>query len=141
MLVHNGTIDMNFYPVNPGTSLATGQHNTFEAVSLGDRALRGSELQIVSKKHSANAKLTVQASRAKDGITFRRLRLGPEELTLEIGRDTERAIAYANGSSIYNYDLIDAIQKNPVLAAALSFVVGTVLWPWVRKTLFPNSGD
>jgi hypothetical protein len=103
--------------------------------------LRGNALQILTTVHAAAPLLDVRASHAKDNIAFSRLRLGPEALTLEVGRDTERALAYANGSSIYNYDLIDAIQKNLVLASALSAILGTALWQWVRKNLFSQSGD
>jgi len=141
MLVHGGSIDLHFYPANPALAIWTGADQTFEAVSLGDGFLRASGLQIVSTGHSAAPLLDVRASQAKNDLTLSRLKLGPEALTLDIGRDTEKALAYANGSSLYNYDLIDAIQKNLVLASALSAILGTALWQWVRKNLFPKSGD
>jgi hypothetical protein len=141
MLVHGGSINLHFYPANPALPIYTGPDQSFEAVSLGDGMLRGSALQILTTVHVAAPLLDVRASNAKDNITFSRLRLGPEALTLEVGRDTERALAYANGSSIYNYDLIDAIQKNLVLASALSAILGTALWQWVKKNLFSNSSD
>ncbi|MGA2852313.1 MAG: hypothetical protein ABSE46_25180 [Terracidiphilus sp.] len=141
MLVHGGSINLHFYPANPVLPIFTGPDQTFEAVSLGSGVLRAGGLQIVSTDQSALPLLAVKASRAKDDLTFSRLRLGSEALTLEIGRDTEQALVYANGSSVYNYDLIDAMQKNLVLATALSALLGTALWQWVRKNLFSISGD
>jgi hypothetical protein len=60
-------------------------------------------------------------------------------LKLDIGRDAESAVAYANGSSLYNYDLIDVIQKNPILSFAFAAVLVPTLWKWIRKNCFPNN--
>jgi hypothetical protein len=59
-------------------------------------------------------------------------------LKVDVGRDNEKAVARANGSSIYNYDLIAAIQKNPILSFAFAAVLVPGLWKWVRKNCFPN---
>ncbi len=138
MLVYRGKIDLHFNPANPALSIWTGPKQTFEAVSLGDDTLRGSGLQVVATQHSATPRLDVR-TRSSGGITFSRLKLGADMLRLDIGRDTESAMAYANGSSLYNYDLIDAIQKNPILSFAFAAVLVPTLWKWVRKNCFLNS--
>ena len=138
MLVNRGKIDLHFNPANPALSIWTGPKQTFEAVSLGDNTLRGSGLQVVATQHSISPRLDVR-TRSADGITFSRLKLGSDMLKLDIGRDAERAVAYANGSSLYNYDLIDAIQKNPILSFAFATVLVPTLWKWIRKNCFPNN--
>ena len=137
MLVNRGKIDLHFNPANPALSIWTGPKQTFEAVSLGDSSLRGSGLQVVAAQHSITPRLDVR-TRSADNITFSRLKIGSDMLKLDIGRDAERAVAYANGSSLYNYDLIDAIQKNPVLSFAFATVLVPILWKWIRKNCFPN---
>lgn len=137
MLVSRGKIDLHFNPANPELSIWTGPKQTFEAVSLGDSTLRGSGLQVVATQHSMVPRLDVR-TRSADRITFSRLRLGSDMLRLDIGRDAESAVAYANGSSLYNYDLIDAIQKNPILSFAFATVLVPTLWKWIRKNCFPN---
>jgi len=142
MLVPGGRIDLHFNPANPAVPIWTGTDQTFEAVSLGDGTLRGSGLQILSvlrsKDHPA---LDVRASPAGNGITFGRLKLGSETLRLDIGRDSEKAKAYAVGVSLSNYDLIAAIQKNPILSFAFAVVLVPALWKWVRKNCFPNMSE
>lgn len=137
MLVNRGKIDLHFNPANPALLIWTGPKQTFEAVSLGDNTLRGSGLQVVATQHSIAPRLDVRA-RSADSITFSRLKLGSDMLKLDIGRDAERAVAYENGSSLYNYDLIDAIQKNPILSFAFATVLVPTLWKWVGKNCFPN---
>ncbi len=140
MLVHGGTIDLHFNPANPALHIWTGPDQTFEAVSLGDNYLRGSALQIVTTQPSKAPRLDVRASHGTADITFSRLKLGSAALKLDIGRDNENALAYADGSSLYNYDLIDAIQKNPILSFAFAAVMVPALWKWIRKNCFPDSG-
>jgi hypothetical protein len=62
-------------------------------------------------------------------------------LKLDIGRESERAMAYTNGSSIYNYDLVAAIQKNPFVSFAFATVLVPALWKWVRKNCFPSTSE
>ena len=138
MLVSRGKIDLHFNPANPALSIWTGPKQTFEAVSLGDDTLRGSGLQIVAIQRSIAPLLDVQ-SRSAGSITFSHLKLGSGMLKLDIGRVAERAVAYANGSSLYNYDLINAIQKNPILSFAFATVLVPTLWTWIRKNCFPNT--
>jgi hypothetical protein len=137
MLVNHGKIDLHFNPANPALSIFTGRAQTFEGVSLGDNTLRGSRLRIVATQGLTKPLLDVQP-RSAHGITFGALKLGSNMLKLDIGRDAENAVAYANGQSIYNYDLIDAIQKNPILSFAFATVLVPALWQWVKKNCFPQ---
>jgi hypothetical protein len=141
MLAHSGKIDLHFNPANPAVTIFTGPDQTFEAVSLGDNMLRAVGLQVVSERHPAALRLDVRPSPSDSGITFSRLKLGSDMLKLDIGRDTEKAVAYANGSSLYNYDLIDVIQKNPILSFAFASVLVPALWNWIRKNCFPTMSD
>ncbi len=138
MIVPRGKIDLHFNPANPALSIWTGPKQTFEAVSLGDSTLRGSGLRVVATQRSIVARLDVR-TRSADSITFSRLKLGSEMLKLDIGRAAELAVAYENGSSLYNYDLIDVIQKNPILSFAFATVLVPTLWQWIRKNCFPKS--
>jgi hypothetical protein len=139
ILVPSGKIDLHFNPANPSLPISTGSEQTFEAVSLGDNALRGRSLQVLSVGHSKGPpKLDVQAHPSENLISFRHLKLGSDALKLDIGANSEKAVAYEDGSSIYNYDLIAAIQKNPVLSFAFAAVLAPALWNWVRKNCFPN---
>lgn len=140
MLVGRGKIDLHFNPVNPLLPIFTGPKQTFEAVSLGDSALQASGLQVVATRHSTAPRLDVR-TRSAGRITVSRLKLGADMLKLDIGRDAETAVAYENGSSLYNYDLIDAIQKNPILSFAFASVLVPTLWKWVRKNCFPNINE
>jgi hypothetical protein len=140
MLVQRGKIDLHFNPANPALSIWTGPKQTFEAVSLGGSTLRGSGLQVVATEHPMAPRLEVRTGSAAS-ITFSRLRLGSDMLRLDIGRDAESAVAYVDGSSFYNYDLIDAIQKNPILSFAFATVLVPTLWNWIRKNCFPKMGE
>jgi hypothetical protein len=137
LLVYRGKIDLHFNPANPVLPIFAGPNQTFDAVSLGDGRLRGSGLQVVATQHPIGQRLDVR-TRSTDKITFSRLKLGSDMLKLDIGRDAESAVAYENGSSIYNYDLIDTIQKNPILSFAFATVLVPTLWKWVGKNCFPS---
>jgi hypothetical protein len=137
MLVQRGKIDLHFNPSNPVLKIWTGPQQTFEGVSLGDNTLRAKGLQVVATGQPMAPRLEVRADSA-NSITLGRLRLGSDMLRLDIGRDAENALAYVNGSSFYNYDLIDAIQKNPILSFAFATVLVPALWNWIRKNCFPK---
>ncbi len=141
MLAHSGKIDLHFNPANPAVAIWTGPDQTFEGVSLGDNMLRAGGLQVVSEQRATTPRLDVRTSRGESGITFSRLKLGSDSLKLDVGRDTEKAVAYANGFSLFNYDLIDVIQKNPILSFAFAAVLVPALWKWIRKNCFPNMSD
>lgn len=137
MLVSRGKIDLHFNPANPQLSIFTGPKQTFEAVSLGESTLRGRGLKVVAAQQSIAPRLDVRSASA-GSITFSRLRIGEDMLKLDIGRDAESAAVYISGSSLYNYDLIDAIQKNPILSFAFATVLVPALWNWIRKNCFPK---
>jgi hypothetical protein len=142
LLVPSGKIDLHFNPANPSLPIWTGKGQTFEAVSLGDGTLRAGRLEIKSVSRAKDAaNLDVRAVGSGEGITFSRLKLGSEMARLDIGRDSEKARAYADGSSLYNYDLIAAIQANPILSFAFAVVLVPALWKWVRKNCFPDMSD
>jgi hypothetical protein len=142
LLVPSGKIDLHFNPANPSLPIWTGKGQTFEAVSLGDGTLRAGRLEIrsVSRPKDA-ANLDVRAAGSGQGITFSRLKLGSEMARVDIGRDSEKAKAYAGGSSLYNYDLMAAIQANPILSFAFAVVLVPALWKWVRKNCFPDMSE
>ena len=140
MVVHGGKIDLHFNPMNPALAIWTGPEQTFEAVSLGGGSLRTQAVQIVSTKRAKAPQLDVRGSRSGDGVTVSRLKLGADKLKVDIGRDTETAKVRANGASVYNYDLIAAIQKNPILAIPLG-ALAPALWIWVRKNCFPEKKE
>jgi hypothetical protein len=140
IVVHGGKIDLHFNPVNPALAIWTGPEQTFEAVSLGGGSLRTQAVQIVSTKRAKAPQLDVRGSRSGDGVTVSRLKLGADKLKVDIGRDTETAKVRANGASVYNYDLIAAIQKNPILAIPLG-ALAPALWIWVRKNCFPEKKE
>jgi hypothetical protein len=142
ILVPAGKIDLHFNPSNPALPIYTGKGQTFEAVSLGDGSLRARALQIRSISRVSDApSLDVRAVDPAAGITLSRLKLGSEMARVDIGRDQEKARAYAYGSSLYNYDLIAAIQANPILSFAFAVVLLPALWKWVRKNCFPNLSE
>jgi len=136
LLVSRGKIDLHFNPANPQLSIFTGRNRTFEAVSLGENTLRGRRLKVVAAQQSIAPRLEVY-NRSAGSITFSRLRIGEDMLRLDIGRDAESAMAYANGSSIYTYDLIEVIEKNPILSFAFASVLVPALGNWIRKNCFP----
>jgi hypothetical protein len=139
IIVTGGRINLHVNPANPELPIWTGQDQTFEAVSLGDGTLRGRGLQLISMDtRKAPPELDVRAESSARSISLSRLKLGADKMRIDIGKDPEKAKAYANGSSIYTYDLIAGIQKNPILSFALGVVLVPALWKWVRKNCFPN---
>jgi hypothetical protein len=141
-LVSGGKIDLHFNPANPAVSIWTGTAQTFEAVSLGENTLHGGGMQVVSANRSGSpAKLDVRASPVKVEISFGHLKLGSDKLQVDVGADGEKAVAYANGASLYNYDLIAAIQKNPILGFVFAAVLVPALWVWVKRNLFPGAAE
>jgi hypothetical protein len=136
-LVTGGKIDLHFNPANPAVSIWTGNAQTFEAVSLGANTLHAARMKVVSANGSTGpAKLDIKAS-SKGEVTLSHLKLGSDKLLVDIGADGEKAIVYANGESQYNYDLIAAVQKNPILGFVFAAVLVPALWVWVKKNLFP----
>ncbi len=142
ILVPNGKIDLHFNPANPALPIWTGANQTFEAVSLGEDVLRATSLQIIpNKKLDAPAKLDIRGHPVGSSLSLGHLKIGADNLKLEAGNDLEKAMAYSEGSSLYNYDLVDAVQKNPLLSAAIAAVLAPGLWKWTKKNCFPNMSD
>ncbi len=140
-LVQGGKIDLHFNPSTPAVSIWTGTAQTFESVSLGDNELRGSGLKVVTSQQSkAPPKLDVRASPTKSEISFSHLKLGSDMLRVDVGADGEKASAYRDGESLYNYDLIEAIEKNNILGYVLGGVL-VVFVGWVKKVCFPTSKE
>lgn len=139
LLVRDGNIDLRFNPADPGQSIWTGPQRTFEAVSLGGGSLRANGLQVVSIPVEKTPKLDIHTHKANSSITLSQLKLGSDQIKLDVGRDTEVADAYANGKPIVVYDLIGFVQKNPILSFAFAAVLVPALWKWVQKTCFPES--
>lgn len=132
-LVSSGKIDLHFNPADPAVAIWTGPDQTFEAVSVGDGSLRTAGLQVIAQEPSKQPLLNVRSRTAGGTLTLSKLRLGADSLRLEVGRDPESAVAYVEGKSIWNYDLIAEIQKNPVLSFVFAAVLVPALWKWVQK--------
>lgn len=140
-VVQGGKIDLHFNPSSPAVSIWTGTAQTFESVSLGDNELHGSGLKVIAPKQSkVPPKLDVRASPAKSEISFSHLKLGSDMLRVDVGADGEKASAYRDGESLYNYDLIAAIQKNNILGYVLGAVL-VVFVGWVKKVCFPSAAS
>lgn len=139
MFVHGGKIELHFNPANPAVEIWTGPDGTFEAVSVGEATLRAGGLRIESTQRSVVPRLDVRTPHANDQITLGALKIGSDKLRIAVGHDTEKALVCANGASLYNYDLIDAIQKNPILSFAFAAVLVPALWNWIRKNCFPSA--
>ena len=139
MVVHGGTMDLHFNPANPSVSIFTGNDQSFQAVSLGDQAIQGNSVRVVTASGSGVPQLDVRSAAKGGKITVGGLKLGSNSLGVEIGRDSEKAQAYANGGSIYTYDLVDTIQKNLILSSALAAVLIPGLLAWVKKNCFPSA--
>ena len=138
-LVQGGKVDLHFNSAVLAVSVFTGEEQTFEAVSLGDGTLRAANLQVVSTQTAKTAKLEVHNRDKKGLLTLKSLKLGSDWLKLDVGRDPEEAMAYVGGKSLWNFDLIDWIQKNPILSFAFAAVVVPAVLKWVQKNCFPGA--
>jgi hypothetical protein len=56
-----------------------------------------------------------------------------------VGEATEQADAWANGKKFSVFNLIDSIQKNPVLSFFLAAVLIPGLWKWIQTSRFPTT--
>lgn len=137
MVVHGGKVDLYFNPGNPAVPIWTGENGTFEAVSLGSGALQVGRLEVVAAARPVPARLDVVPAKGTSTVTIKDLKLGSDHLDINVGRDGETALAYANGKSIQNYDLIATVQKNPILGFIFAAVLVPALWAWAKKNCFP----
>jgi hypothetical protein len=140
MVVQGGTIDLHFNPANPAVPIWTGPESTFLGVSLGDSALQAGRVQVIATAQPKKPRLDVAPAGSTQTVTVRQLRLGDDHISVSIGRDGEKATAYANGKSLYNYDLIAAVEKNQILGGVLGVFLIPALWAWVRKNCLVRSG-
>jgi hypothetical protein len=141
MVTAGGTITLNFNPANSDVSIVQGDKQpAFDAVSLGGNQIRARELD-VSPMHGkpSTPKLKVKAAPAGALLSIEQLQITSNKLRVEVGQDTEKAFAYENRASLYNYDLVAAIQKNSVLGIVLG-IFGTGLAAWIKKNCFPGMG-
>jgi hypothetical protein len=111
--------------------------NTFDDLSLGAGTLTADGFDVASTKKPNPALLHVLVREGTNGITLHDLKLGAEEVSLSVGRDTEKADAWTNGKRLLVFDLVDTIQKNPVLSSLLAAVLIPGLWVWIKKTCLP----
>jgi hypothetical protein len=141
MVTAGGTITLNFNPANSAVSIVKGDKQpTFDDVSIGGNVIRAKELD-VSPMHgkAPKPKLKVRAAPAGALLSIEQLQISSNKLRVEVGQDTEKAFAYENGASLYNYDLVAAIQQNAVLGIVLG-IFGTGLAAWIKKNCFPGMG-
>jgi len=141
MVTAAGKIDLHFNPANPTVAIVQGENGTFDAVSLGANVVQARQLLVSPMEgKSPRPKLEVRAVPAGALLSVGQLRIGSNKLWVEAGQDPERALAYADGVSLYNYDLVAEVQKNPVLSFILG-IMATGLGAWLKKICFPGTGD
>jgi hypothetical protein len=137
----NQPITLLFSSIDPGVTLFSQKRNTFDGLSLGDGDLKASGFDVVSANPQKTALLHVLAHASSDGITLHDFKLGAEEASLAVGEVTEKADAWAKGKKFPVLDLVDKIQKNPVLAFFMAAVLIPGLWKWIQKSCFPNKDE
>jgi hypothetical protein len=141
IVAQRGKLDLHFNPSNPAVPIFTAGGDSFQGVSLGSGALQAAQFSVEAVAHPTPGKLDVRPIRATQTITVRDLKIASDRLSVDLGRDGEAALASANGHSIYNYDLIDTIQKNPILSFVFAAVMVPALWAWARKNCFPGPAN
>ena len=131
------TITLLFSSVDPAVPAWNSKHSTFDGLSLGDGSLIADGVDITSIVKPNPQLLHVLAHKGTNGITLHDLKLGTEQVSLSVGVDTEKADAWTNGRRFLVFDLVDKIQKNPLLGYLLAAVVIPGFWVWIKKTCFP----
>jgi hypothetical protein len=141
MVTAGGTVTLNFNPANSAVSIVKGDKQpTFDDVSIGGSIVRAKELDVSAMRgKSPRPKLKVRAAPAGALLSIEQLQISSNKLRVGVGQDTEKAFAYEDGASLYNYDLVAAIQKNAVLGIVLG-IFGTGLAAWIKKNCFPGMG-
>ena len=117
------------------------EKDTFDGLSLGDGDLAAYGLDIVSTTAQKEPLLHVLAHKGNEAITLHDLKLGAEQVELSVGEKPEQADAWANGKKFPVLDLVDKMQKNPVLSFFLVAVLIPGLWKWIQKSCFPKSKE
>jgi hypothetical protein len=133
----NKGIKILFSSVDATVPLWAAKGATFDGLSLGDGTLKADSFEVISTGKPAPPVLHVAARDGTNGITLHDLKLGAEDVSLSAGKVTELADAWTNGKRLTVFDLVDKVQKNPVLGYLLAAVIIPGLWVWIRKTCFP----
>jgi hypothetical protein len=134
-------VKLLFTAIDSSAALFSEKKDTFDGLSLGDGDLTAHGLDIVSTTTQKEPLLHVLAHQDKDAITLHDLKLGAEQVRLSVGEDLEQADTWANGTKFPVVDLVDKMQKNPVLSFFLAAVLIPGLWKWIQKSCFPKSKE
>jgi hypothetical protein len=134
----NEPITLLFSAIDPTQTLFATKKDTFDGLSPGDGDLTADGFDVISGSTPKTPLLHVVAHKAADGITLHDLKLGAEEANLSVGEDKEVADAWANGKKFPVFDLMESIQKNPVLSFFLAAVLIPGLWKWIQSCIFPR---
>ena len=137
----NQQITLIFSSSDPDQTVWHSKKDTFDGLSLGDGDLKADGVDVVSTAVQKTPLLHVVAHRGTDGLTLHDLKLGAEQAQLSVGEDGEKADAWEDGKKFPVFDLVDKIQKNPVLGFFLAAVLIPGLWKWIQKTCFPKRKD
>jgi hypothetical protein len=132
----NEPITLLFSAIDPTQTLFNEKKDTFDGLSPGDGDLTADGFDVISTSTQKTPLLHVVAHTSTGGITLHDLKLGAEQATLSVGEDTEQADAWANGKKFPVFDLVDSIQKNPVLSFFLAAVLIPGLWKWIQDCCF-----
>jgi hypothetical protein len=145
IVVENGPVDL-VVPANQPIKLRFSSMDstllpwlakdaTFDALSLGDGTLVADGFDVLVPNKPP--RLHIAARKDSGGITLENLRLGAQEVRLSAGRENEKADAWKDGKRLTVFDLVDKVQKNPVLGYLFAAVVIPALYVWIKKTCFP----
>jgi len=134
----NEGITLIFSSIDPSQTLWSEKKDTFDGLSLGDGDLKAEGLDVTSTITQKTPLLHVVAHKGTDGISLHDLKLGAEQAALSVGEDREQADAWANGKKFPVLDLVDKIEKNPVLGFFLAAVLIPGLWKWIQQSCFPK---
>jgi len=137
----NEPITLLFSAIDPSQPLFSKKEDTFDGLSLGDGDMKADGFDVVSNTTQKTPILHAVAHKGTDGLTLHDLKLGAEQVALSVGEDTERADTWANGKRFPVFDLVDSIQKNPVLGFFLAAVLIPGLWKWIQSSCFPNKKE
>lgn len=133
----NEPITLLFSAIDPSQTLWFEKKDTFDVLSLGDGDLAASGIDVISTAAQKTPLLHVLAHKGTDPVTLHDLKLGAEQASVSVGEDRELADAWADGKQFPVLNLVDKIQKNPVLSFLLAVVLLPGLWKWIQHSCFP----
>jgi hypothetical protein len=138
----NQPITLLFSAIDPTKKpLFSAKKDTFDGLSLGDSDLGVDAFDVASSTGQKTPLLRAVAHNNSSVITLHDLKLGAEQAALSVGEDSERADAWANGKKFPVFDLVKAIQENPVLSSLLAAVLIPGLWKWIQQSCFPKKRE